>query len=215
MCRRIYASLGLNELTQPVTPFGATDHGQLWPDGIKPPPELIFTYKRWGSISIARKELEIYVYKISPKSPRHMFGNIRWLNLMYLFQIIRDSFLGLDINRFSHWGRVTHICVSELTIIGSDNGLSPERRQAIIWNSAGILLIGPLGTYFSEISIKIHIFSFKKMHLKVSSGKWRPFCLGLNVLTTSARITSSTLRQSYDCPACLKQPCRIWVKLSH
>ena len=83
----------------------------------------------------------------------------------------------------THWGRVTHICVSELTIIGSDNGLSPERRQAIIWTSAGILLIGPLRTNFSEISIKIHIFSFKKMHLKMSSGKWRPFCLGLNVLT--------------------------------
>ena len=25
----------------------------------------------------------------------------------------------------THWGRVTHICVSKLTIIGSDNGLSP------------------------------------------------------------------------------------------
>ena len=32
----------------------------------------------------------------------------------------------------THWGRVTHICVSKLTIIGSDNGLSPERRQANI-----------------------------------------------------------------------------------
>ena len=37
----------------------------------------------------------------------------------------------------THWGRVTHICVSKLTIIGSDNGLSPERRQAIIWTKAG------------------------------------------------------------------------------
>ena len=43
----------------------------------------------------------------------------------------------------THWGRVTHICVDKLTIIGSDNGLSPGRRQAIIWTSAGILLIGP------------------------------------------------------------------------
>ena len=83
----------------------------------------------------------------------------------------------------THWGRVAHICVSNLTIIGSDNGLSPGRRQAIIWTNAGILLIGPLETNFSEISIKIHVFSFKKMHLKMSSGKWRPFCLGLNVLT--------------------------------
>ena len=75
----------------------------------------------------------------------------------------------------THWGRVTHICVSKLTIIGSDNGLSPGRRQAIIWTNAGILLTGPLGTNFSEILIKIHTFSLKKMHLKMSSGKWQPF----------------------------------------
>ena len=82
----------------------------------------------------------------------------------------------------THWGRVTHICVSKLTTIGSDNGLSPGRRQAIIWTNAGLFLIWPLGTNFSEISIEIHTFSFKKMHLKMSSAKWRPFCLGLNVL---------------------------------
>ena len=75
----------------------------------------------------------------------------------------------------THWGRVTHICVSNLTIIGSDNGLSPGRRQAIIWTNAGILLIGPLGTNFSEISIEILPFSFKKMRLKVSSAKLRHF----------------------------------------
>ena len=81
----------------------------------------------------------------------------------------------------THWGRVTHICVSKLTITGSDNGLSPDGRQAIIWTTAGILLIGPSGTNFSEIIIEIHTFSFMKMHLKISSGKWRPFCHGLNV----------------------------------
>ena len=83
----------------------------------------------------------------------------------------------------NHWGRVTHICVGNLTIIGSDNGLSPSRRQAIIWTNAGILLIGPLGTNFSEILIEIYTFSSKKMHLKMSSGKWRPSCLCFNVLT--------------------------------
>ena len=57
------------------------------------------------------------------------------------------------------------------------------RRQAIIWTNAGILLIGPLGTNFSEISIEILTFSFKKVRLKVSSAKRRPFCLGLNVLS--------------------------------
>ena len=55
---------------------------------------------------------------------------------------------------------MTHICVNKLTIIGSDNGLSPGRRQAIIWTNAGILLIGPLGTNFTEILIEI----FKHFH---------------------------------------------------
>ena len=82
----------------------------------------------------------------------------------------------------THWGRVTHICVSKLTIIGSDNGLSPGWRQAIIWTSAGILLIGSLGTNVSEVLIGIKTFLFKKMQLKISSAKWRLFCLGLNVL---------------------------------
>ena len=82
----------------------------------------------------------------------------------------------------THCGRVTHICVSKLTIIGSDNGLSPGRRQAIIWTNAGILLIGPYETNFSEILIKIHTSSFKKMHLKMTSEKMsailsRPQCV--------------------------------------
>ena len=77
---------------------------------------------------------------------------------------------------------MTHICVGNLTIIGSDNGLSPGRRQAIIWTNAAILLIGHLGTNFNEISIEIYTFLFKKMYFKMSSAKCRPFCLGLNVL---------------------------------
>ena len=76
---------------------------------------------------------------------------------------------------------MTHICVSDLTSISLDNGLSPGRRQAIIRTNAGLLLIGPLVTNFSEILIEILIVSFKKMRLKVSSAKRRPFCLGLKV----------------------------------
>ena len=82
------------------------------------------------------------------------------------------------VNELTHWGRVT----GNLTPIGSDNGLSPGRRQAIIWSNAGILFIRPLGTNFSEILIGVQTFLFKKMELKMSSAKWRPFCLGLNVL---------------------------------
>ena len=65
----------------------------------------------------------------------------------------------------THWGRVTHICVGKLSIIGSDYGLSPRRRQAIILTNAGILLIGTLGTNFSDILIEIQIFSLKKIRL--------------------------------------------------
>ena len=72
---------------------------------------------------------------------------------------------------------MTHICVGKLTIIGSDNGLSPGRRQAIIWTSVGILSSGPLGTNFSEVFIEIETFSFTKMHLNMSSGKCRPHCV--------------------------------------
>ena len=101
------------------------------------------------------------------------FGNVAF----------KMPFIQLGQLVLTHWGRVTHICVTELTIIISDNALSPGRRQAIIWNNAGLLLIEPWGINFSEISIGIQTSSFKKMHLNMSSANWRPFCLGLNVLT--------------------------------
>ena len=82
----------------------------------------------------------------------------------------------------AHWGRVTHKCVSKLATVGSDNGLSPGMHQAIIWTSAGLLLTWPLGTNFSEMLFEIQTFSFTKMNVKMSSAKWRPFCLGVNVL---------------------------------
>ena len=152
----------------------------------------------------------------------------------------------------THWGRVTHICISKLTTIGSDKDLSPGRRQVIIWTmmtssngnifrvtghlcgeftgprwsprtkandggalmfslicvwingwvnnreagdlrryrahydvivmNAGLLSIGTLRTNFSEILSEIYTFSFKKMHLKMSSAKWRSLCFSLNVL---------------------------------
>ena len=73
------------------------------------------------------------------------------------------------MTNLTHWGRATHICINKLTIIGTDNGLSPGRRQAIIWTDDGILLIGTLETNFSEIVIEILPISFKEMRLKVSS----------------------------------------------
>ena len=88
----------------------------------------------------------------------------------------------LGLNVLTNWSRVMHICVSTIVSIGSDNGLSPDWHQAIIWTIAGILSTGPSVTNFNYFFIKIH-FPFKKIHLKMWSGKWWPFCLGLNVLT--------------------------------
>ena len=114
------------------------------------------------------------------------------VTLVYMSSSISTGLLKTngDITQLvlTHWGQVTHICVSKLTIIGSDNGLSPRWCQAIIWTNAGIWLTRPLETNFSERLIKIHTFSFTKINLKISSGKWRPFCLVLNELITTRKL---------------------------
>ena len=95
------------------------------------------------------------------------------------------------------------------TTIGSDNDLSPSRRQAIIWTTAGILLIGPLGTNLSEILSEIHTFSLKEMHLKMSSGKWRPFCLGLNF--NESRPSTVALTTDPLSPELQREQCYLYV----
>ena len=94
----------------------------------------------------------------------------KWIKLRVVLRILPLDFNKMSLYHFSltHRGRVTHICVSKLTIIGSDNGLSPIRS---------------LGTNFSEILSEVDTFSFTKLHLKVSSAKWRQFCLNLSALT--------------------------------
>ena len=87
--------------------------------------------------------------------------------LSFLFYYVNlpkgDVLVNLCDSTLIDWGRLTHICVGHLTIIGSDKCLSPGRRHAIIWTDAGILLIGPSETDFNEIIIKkiIH-FHWKK-----------------------------------------------------
>ena len=81
-----------------------------------------------------------------------------------------------------------------LAIIGSDNGMSLGRRQAIIWTSAVLLSTGTLEINSSQILFDIQLFSFKKIHLKMSSGKYRQFCVGLNVLTSTICVTFVSLR---------------------
>ena len=94
--------------------------------------------------------------------------NFEWFWAMYqpasylYFIQNTGSLTPITNGNLTHWGRVTYLCVGKLTIIGSDNGMSPGRHQAIIWTNDGILLIRTLETNFSEILIEIHTFSLKK-----------------------------------------------------
>ena len=78
--------------------------------------------------------------------------------LSFLFHYVNlpkgELLVNLCVTTLIDWGRVTHIGVGNLAIIGSDNCLSPGLRHAIIWTAARILLIGPSETDFNEILIK-------------------------------------------------------------
>ena len=60
--------------------------------------------------------------------------------------------------------------------IGSCNGLSPVKYQAITWTNVDSWSIWPWGAYFNEILFENQMFSFKKLHLKMPSDKWQTFC---------------------------------------
>ena len=104
--------------------------------------------------------------------------------------------LNITLVRVSFWWvfqvglviKLTHLPPVIRVSMGSDNGSSPIRRRTIMWTSVGLLLIGPLGTNFSEILIKIRTVSFKKMRLKKSPAKWRPFCPGGDELMSCVMI---------------------------
>ena len=78
---------------------------------------------------------------------------------------------------------------------------SPGRRRAIIWTNAGILLIWTWETNFSEILSESHTIAFRKMHLKMSSAKWRQFYLGLNVVTFLAPVRYFRSPSFHNCAA--------------
>ena len=119
----------------------------------------------------------------------------------------------LCVSTLLNCGRVTHICVRNLTIIGSDDCLSPGRCHAIIWTDAGILLIWSSETDFNENLIKNHTFSFKTICLKMSSGRWRPLCLGLHVLTLQGQVTHTYIVGL--CHHWFRQWCVVYAAPSH
>ena len=131
------------------------------------------------------KNLYCFPYRIEAYNKQVRF------KIQYM-HIEKTGWVSLSTILLTQWGRVKHICVGKLTIIGSDNGLTPGCYQAINWTNAGKLSIGAPGTNFSEISIGIQTFPFKKMHLKMSFAKWRPFCHCLHVLTSKTFVKCTT-----------------------
>ena len=106
------------------------------------------------------------------------------------FWFDNDNSLRLSEAYMRHWN---------LTIIGSDNGLSPGRHQAIIWTNGGILLIGPLGTHFNELLIKVQYFHSSKCVLKCSLESFVNF---VSVSMSLQRLTSHVTNQvglAYPC----------------
>ena len=73
--------------------------------------------------------------------------------------------------------------------IGSGNGLLPVWHKAITWTNAHLLSIGPFEINSIQILIKVQIFSFQKMQLKMSSTKQCQFCSSLNLVNTQGNAT--------------------------
>ena len=102
-----------------------------------------------------------------------IFQNIcyLWQPLLYPFHLnvgsnSRYKYSAEVKHGLTHWGRVTHICLDNLTIIGSDNGLSLGRRQAIIWTNAemGAILITTCSPMFQNwpcwIKWKVFLYTY-------------------------------------------------------
>ena len=101
---------------------------------------------------------------------------------------------GSGMSTLTYWGRMTPACVNNLTFIGSGNGLSPGRYQAIVWTNARILLIKPLRTNFSKISIEILYIFIQENTFEYTVRK-----MGA-VLSRSECVNYEVMISCIDCP---------------
>ena len=111
-------------------------------------------------------------YMIGPQHEYPGIHLIKWYDWLseYIDACVQTCviWLAIDATNSTQFRLVPHICVSEAPVwIKNSTG-----------TKYGFLSNGLLGTNFSEIWIKILHVSFMKMHLNVSSAKWRPFCSG-------------------------------------
>ena len=113
---------------------------------------------------------------------RNLMNAVSWRGRWYDEDVMAEEALSSRTGHagfliLTHWTRVTSV---NYAIIGSDNGLSPVRRHAIICTKASLLLIWHLGTNINWILIEIGeiwIFSLNEIHFIMPSVKVRHFLL--------------------------------------
>ena len=93
----------------------------------------------------------------------------------------------------THWGRVTHICVGNSPIIGSDNGLSPDRRQAIIWTNAG----NPV-KFNQKYNVYIQENAFERVVWKTAAILSQPQCVNSSPLDKMAAIPQKIFLDAFS-----------------
>ena len=124
---------------------------------------------------------DVYCYKSIAKLGRvAMLGCVKLKEIIIIKRIfdiypVKSGTLFENYKILTQRGRVTHICAGKLTIVGSDNCLSPGRRKANIWTGAGILLIGTLRTNFTSNRF-IQENAFKNVMCEMVSNLSRPQC---------------------------------------
>ena len=152
----------------------------IWTPRVKRPIKLnqikIISFKNDNILSCVRLSRKLLWFEknpltISQHRYRLQLGAIRWQTWTSVDQDLWCHISSLGQNGLTLWGPEMYIYISKLTIIGSGNGLSPLRQQAITWPNVALLSVGLLETTFNEIWIRILSFSFKKMHLKMLSAK--------------------------------------------
>ena len=102
------------------------------------------------------------------------------------------EFCTFDLLILTHWSRVPHICVSKLIIIGSDNGLSPGRHQAIIWSNADYYYLTLRYTLQWNFNQNWYIFiqenAFENIVWKMSAILSQPQCVTCMVTAPNRNI---------------------------
>ena len=118
----------------------------------------------------------------------------------------------LQLNVLTHWGRVTHICISKITIIGSDNGLSPWTAPSHYLNQCWNIVNWTLGNKLQwNLNRNLYIFiqenPLENVVWKMAAILSRPQCVNpsgvetrifLDNLSILAADAPETCRVIYD-----------------